>query len=73
MADAGSTRDIASIVDQTIRKFGKFGKFDILIPSAAINPLANLEELTEELYDRMDAVNVKGALFLAKVCHINWC
>jgi 3-oxoacyl-[acyl-carrier protein] reductase len=63
-ADAGSMSDVKSMVEQTV---AKFGKIDILVPNAGLMPLANLESLTEELFDKMNAVNVKGPLFLAKV------
>jgi 3-oxoacyl-[acyl-carrier protein] reductase len=64
-ADAGSSSGIKTIVEQTV---AKFGKIDVLIASAGIMPLANLEDLTEEVFDRVFQVNVKGPLFLAKVC-----
>ncbi|CRG89937.1 3-oxoacyl- [Talaromyces islandicus] len=62
-ADAGSMSDVKAMVEQTV---AKFGKIDILVPNAGLMPLANLEALTEELWDQMNAVNVKGPLFLAK-------
>lgn len=63
-ADAGSMSDVKTMVEQTV---AKFGKIDILVPNAGVMPLANLEALTEELWDKMNNVNVKGPLFLAKV------
>lgn len=63
-ADAGSMSDIKIMVEQTV---AKFGKIDILVPNAGFMPMANLEALTEEMFDQMNAVNVKGPLFLAKV------
>ncbi|KAH8689156.1 putative oxidoreductase [Talaromyces proteolyticus] len=62
-ADAGSMSGVNSMVEQTV---AKFGKIDILVPNAGSMPLANLESLTEELFDKVYALNVKGPLFLAK-------
>ena len=41
----------------------KAGGIDILVNNAAIFDLAPIEEITEESYDRIFAVNVKGLLF----------
>lgn len=40
-----------------------FGRLDILANVAAIYPTAPLEQITEELYDRVMAVDLKGPLF----------
>jgi 3-oxoacyl-[acyl-carrier protein] reductase len=63
-ADAGSVDGTKQIVDETV---ARFGKIDILIPNAGWMPMANLEAVTEELFDRIYQINVKGPLFLAKV------
>ncbi|EED15918.1 oxidoreductase, short-chain dehydrogenase/reductase family, putative [Talaromyces stipitatus ATCC 10500] len=62
-ADAGSVVSTKEMVEQTV---SRFGKIDILIPNAGIMPLANLENVTEEMFDNIYQVNVKGPLFLAK-------
>lgn len=63
-ADAGSFSGIQTIVDQTV---AKFGKIDVLIPNAAAVETANLQTMTEKLFDTHFTLNVKGPLFLAKV------
>ena len=62
--DAGSLPDLQSIVDQTVKKFGKI---DVLIPCAGIMPMRNLEQTAEEDYDSTMRLNVKGPYFLAQV------
>ncbi|CAG8888120.1 unnamed protein product [Penicillium egyptiacum] len=62
-ADAGDVGEIRSLVDQTIHRFGKI---DILVPCAGIMTLATLDETTEEAYDKMFALNVKGPYFLCQ-------
>lgn len=63
-ADAGSVAGTKQIVDETV---ARFGKIDILIPNAAWMTMANLEALTEESFDQIYQLNVKGPLFLVKV------
>ena len=39
----------------------QFGRVDVLVNNAGMSPLyASLEEITEELYDKVQAVNLKG-------------
>lgn len=45
----------------------KFGKIDIVVTSAGVMHLNELDKLTEAEYDNMMALNVKGPLFLAQV------
>jgi hypothetical protein len=53
------------IVLETIRLYGPIarGDIDILVNNAAIFDLSPVEEITENSYDRIFAVNVKGLLF----------
>ncbi|GAM37313.1 short chain dehydrogenase/reductase [Talaromyces pinophilus] len=62
-ADAGSVAGVKQIIDETV---ARFGKIDILVPNAGWMPMANLEAVTEELFDQIYSINVKGPLFLAK-------
>jgi NAD(P)-dependent dehydrogenase (short-subunit alcohol dehydrogenase family) len=41
----------------------KFGKIDVLFVNAGVAEFLPLEEVTEEKYDRMFDINVKGAYF----------
>ncbi len=44
----------------------EFGRVDILCSNAGIYPSARLEEMTEEKWDGIFAVNVKGMLFMVQ-------
>lgn len=56
-ADACDVRGAAHLVDATIEKFGRL---DILVCNAGVWEGAAVEELTEELWDRVLDVNLKG-------------
>ncbi|KAF1983039.1 NAD(P)-binding protein [Aulographum hederae CBS 113979] len=62
-ADAGSIPGIEQMVKETV---DKFGKIDILIASAGIMPMMDLAGTTEEAFDRIMNLNVKGSYFLAQ-------
>jgi len=66
-ADAGNMQDIQRLVDETLAWGG--GKIDILIANAALGALNTpLESTTEEMYDKVMQLNVKGPYFLVQVC-----
>ncbi len=65
-ADAGNVAAVTGLVEQTI---ARFGKIDILLPFAGMMAPSPLEATTEELFDSMFALNVKGPYFLCQVCH----
>ena len=65
-ANAGSVSEITTLIDSTIKHFGKL---DILIACAGIMHLNELEKVTEEEFDNIFNLNVKGPLFLAQVSH----
>lgn len=44
----------------------KFGALDVLINNAGISEFAVLENITEQMWDRMMDVNVKGAFLLSR-------
>jgi len=62
-ANAGSVSEITTLIDTTVQKFGKL---DILVACAGIMPLNELEKVTEEEFDNIFNLNVKGPLFLAQ-------
>ena len=63
-ADVSKVPEIEKLVKQAI---DKFGKIDILIPCAGMLPMSPLESTTEELFDNIFALNVKGPYFLVQV------
>jgi 3-oxoacyl-[acyl-carrier protein] reductase len=56
-ADVCDVDDAAHLVDAAIKKFGRL---DILVCNAGVWEGASVEELTEELWDRVLDVNLKG-------------
>jgi len=63
-ADASKVDAINDMVEQTV---ARFGKIDILLPFAGMMAPSPLEATSEELFDKMFALNVKGPYFLCKV------
>ena len=61
--DAGSTADIERMVSETVKRFGKI---DILIPCAGILMMKDLEHTSEEDFDNIMRLNVKGPYFLSQ-------
>ena len=64
-ADAGKLDDIDRIVEQTV---DRFGTINILVNNAGINARRPSEEYTEQDWDAVTDVNLKGAFFLSKAC-----
>lgn len=63
-ADAGDVQQLETLVKKVV---DMYGKIDILIANAGIMPMKDLEHTTEELFDNVMRVNVKGPFFLAQV------
>jgi 3-oxoacyl-[acyl-carrier protein] reductase len=59
-ADVGKIADVERLFDET---FQKFGKLDILVNNAGVMFNKLVAEVTEEEFDRVFAVNVKGTFF----------
>ncbi|GAP85725.1 putative 3-oxoacyl-[acyl-carrier-protein] reductase [Rosellinia necatrix] len=64
-ASVADVKQISKIID-TALKISKNGKIDILIHNAALGVDANLNEVTEELFQTHFDTNVKGPIFLTK-------
>ena len=62
-SNAGSVTEIDSLVHEVVKKCGKI---DILVLNAGILPMKNLENTTEDDFDKTYALNVKGPYFLAQ-------
>ena len=57
--------DVAAI-DRTVAEIAADGPIDILINNAALFDLAPVTDVTEESYDTLFAINVKGSLFMIR-------
>jgi NAD(P)-dependent dehydrogenase (short-subunit alcohol dehydrogenase family) len=61
----GDEAQLKNLVD---RSRAAFGKIDILVCNAAINPhYGPIEEISDEIFDRMTAVNIRANLRLASL------
>lgn len=66
-ADVSTIAGGKELVAQTVQKFGKI---DILVLNAGLLAQnGSLDNLTEENFDRLFLTNVKGPIFLVKVCN----
>ncbi len=64
-ADVSSIKDIKKAVEVTVNQYGSL---DIMVNNAGIYPgFKPIEEVTEEDYDQLMDINLKGAYFGAKV------
>ena len=62
-ADVTKSDDIRKLVDET---YGRFGRCDILVNNAGIEKGTDFWNVTEEDYDAVLNVNLKGAFFLTQ-------
>ena len=60
VSDVGAIRSCVSELAQ------KFGRIDVLVNNAGIALVAELEDVTEQLWDRTMQVNLKGTFFLSQ-------
>jgi 3-oxoacyl-[acyl-carrier protein] reductase len=68
---AGFACDVAdrdAVAAMVAAVIGRFGRVDILAANAGIYPVAELESVTGELFDRVMSINVKGAIYCAQAC-----
>lgn len=64
-ADVSDSQLVQNMVKYAI---DRFGKIDILCNNAGIYPSALLEDMTEEEWDNVNSVNLKGAYLVVKAC-----
>ena len=62
-ADVSSPTEVARMVELAM---GEFGRLDILVNNAGIAPEYPIESTTEEIWDRVLAVNLKGQFLLCQ-------
>ncbi len=62
-ADVSRRSEVAAMVGRAI---GEFGRIDILVNNAGIGPECSLDELTEDVWDRVMAVNLKGQFLVCQ-------
>lgn len=62
-ADVTKSSDIKRLIDSA---YDKFGGLDILVNNAGIEKKASFTDVTEEDYDKILAVNLKGPFFLTQ-------
>ena len=62
-ADVSSYKDIVNVVDKTIKKFGKI---DVLINNAGLFKGDYLENISEENWDKLISINIKGVFLISK-------
>jgi NAD(P)-dependent dehydrogenase (short-subunit alcohol dehydrogenase family) len=65
--DVSKKRDAENVVEKTVERFGSV---DILVNNAGILYTAPFEETTEEMWDKLLAVNVKGVFFCSQAAAI---
>jgi len=58
--DVSRREEVERCVDETV---GKFGRLDVMIANAGYGMLAKIHEATEEQFDEIVAVNVKGTWY----------
>lgn len=62
-ADVSNAADVSRMVEAVVRRFGRI---DILVNNAGVTSFVPLLEITEEEFDRMLAVNLKGVFLCVK-------
>lgn len=61
--DASSAADIAAALEKTK---SELGRVNILVNNAALSPFCKFEDLTEEVFDKLLSVNLKGPFLCCK-------
>ena len=62
--DVSYLQQIDSLVASVV---ARFGRLDALVNNAGICPRVSIEDMTEALFDRITAVNLKAVFFLSRV------
>ncbi|MEM6893004.1 MAG: glucose 1-dehydrogenase [Bacteroidota bacterium] len=69
-AEASSVSDSKALIAQTVERFGKI---DVLFLNAGVFRLETIDGLTEEVFDEVHNINVKGPVFTVQAAyeHLN--
>jgi glucose 1-dehydrogenase len=59
-ADASSLADLQMLIDKAV---SAFGRLDIMVNNAGVETRTSILDTTEDQYDRVMAINLKGAFF----------
>src|SRR6516225_8003310 len=62
-ADVSKAADVATVMAFTLEKFGRI---DALVNNAAIGPLGTILDTTEDVWDRVMDINLKGPFLCCK-------
>ncbi|MET1258208.1 MAG: SDR family oxidoreductase [Flavobacteriaceae bacterium] len=65
-AEAASVADSAALIKTTV---DAFGKIDVLFLNAGIFRLETIDGLSEEIFDEVHNINVRGPIFTVKAAH----
>jgi 3-oxoacyl-[acyl-carrier protein] reductase len=60
--------DAASLEAMVAAALERWGRIDILAANAGVYPAATVTEVTDELLDRVIAINIKGTVYAIKAC-----
>jgi 3-oxoacyl-[acyl-carrier protein] reductase len=66
LAVAADVADMEAVDEMVARTVSELGGLHILVNNAAICPLAPIEEITEQAWDQVMAVNLKGPFLCAR-------
>ncbi len=64
--DVSSPKGVAAMIEKTL---ASFAKIDVLVNNAGICPFEDFLNITEELWDRVLAVNLKGYFLCSQAVH----
>jgi 3-oxoacyl-[acyl-carrier protein] reductase len=62
-ADVACRAEVAAMVERAV---GEFGRIDIVVNNAGISPECPLQEMTDDLWDQILAVNLKGQFLVCQ-------
>ncbi len=64
-ADVSDPGDVEAMVEAAV---GRHGGIDVLCSNAGVFPSARLDEMTEEEWDTVNSINLKGTFLTVKAC-----